>query len=431
MTALRTNAPKSGIEAPPVYRPQPFIQPKLQAPPVYRPNSQPIRATGVQRMGAGQAPPAVYKPAFGVASSHVRGSSGPPSERHAPQPPQVRGRTIQRKKEDAEAYIRLHALGIAATYTDVVAYTGNTGNPGVHRVGLADAWNLGQTGRWMVEVPVIGTAPTPMALDTYFSPGTPMYGDVNAPPSPTPDEYYTLGRRNSGEFSSQFNTAYGSTISDFRDNRYSLEHNHYHSRATLNNVSSGFVSLTGKQKGLWEGTVYGSMFPNTQAVLGKDDNELAQLVLYGLLDDAAYQNIMSTMTQDQQIAMNQLLLLFHNEILKRGSNNLIAIVQAAYRTIHTGDNRFTDRLEERGLFFPTAKDHKSKMGGGVLSSLHHDQTTWNSKTPESDLIEIMHSFRKTLAAVSQDINDKGLTDQIDILIGKYINNLKNNYSLIF
>ncbi len=272
-------------------------------------------------------------------------------------------------------------------------------------------------------------ASTAMDVEDYFAPFTPMYDDISAPPSPTNNDYFTFARRNSGEFSDQFKATYSESTSDFRGHKYRLEHNDSAAAASMNNIPSGFVSLTGKKNGLWDGTVYKDMFPRTQTVLGIDDNKLAQLVLDGLLDDAAFKTTLSTMSTDQQTATHQLVLLFHNEILKRGSNNLIAIAASAYRTISEGDNNFTNRLESRGLFFPTAKDHASKLGGGVMSSLHHDQTKWNAKTPEKDLLDILREFKKSVAAVNSDLADAGLKTQIDTLIGKYITNLQSGYSL--
>lgn len=71
----------------------------------------------------------------------------------APSRFQVPGKStppIQRLRKDAKKYIGQNSLGVSDKYYDVLEYIRDERNPDLHRQGLRAAWNIGQTGHYLI-----------------------------------------------------------------------------------------------------------------------------------------------------------------------------------------------------------------------------------------------------------------------------------------
>lgn len=101
---------------------------------------------------AGPRPPAPHVQAIlsagtrGAPSQARRPTAAPHVVAAAPPP-------IQRKKKDAQAYVRQYGLGFKASHESVRDYTADERNPALRRQGLRNAWNLHQSAHFRIPDP--------------------------------------------------------------------------------------------------------------------------------------------------------------------------------------------------------------------------------------------------------------------------------------
>jgi hypothetical protein len=267
---------------------------------------------------------------------------------------------------------------------------------------------------------------TDMELEEIMEPYTPTLATA----TPADSEMWDWEGEFSQDFSDQFNTAYGKSTKDIRDETMVLEHKKTKAKGTTYGTGR-FMSMTGK-KVLGE-TRYEEFLPKLPKLTGLSKSAVAQAILDGLLDDAAFQVTLATLSSDGAEALTKTVRLMHNEILQRSSTNLIPIIGAAVRTIKDPSKELGARYEAEGKFVPQGKDH-GKIGGQQLSRMHkaEHQDDLLGKL-DSDLEAVWEHYKKAWKSIVDKVSspDDLASALSDKLVKKYIENLKGGWSLTF
>lgn len=212
--------------------------------------------------------------------------------------------------------------------------------------------------------------------------------------TPPDTPVFTAYRRYSNDFSAMFEAEFGSATADIRKTSTVLEHKTRGDRGTTFGTGR-FMTMTGPK--VLGDTRYEEFLPSLPALTGLTESGVAQAIIDGLLDNAAFVKTLGTLSSDKgREALTQTVRLMNNEILHRSSINLIAIIGAAKRTIKDPTKGLGDRLEASGLFVPQGKDH-NKIGGQQLSRIHHpDKQDDLIEDLDDDLTEIWENNKKAL-----------------------------------
>lgn len=290
-----------------------------------------------------------------------------------------------------------------------------------------DVDDQGNFKSWKALVDAVIEAIKPKDMDIDFTPFTPSYAGPDTPPStPTPAQYNPFARRLSGDFSTGFEAQFGESTETVRARKIALEHAHTGARGTTYG-DSRFMSLTGKK--VLGDTLYEKFLSKLPGLTGLDQAALAQALLDGLLDGAAFNTLLDGLNANQQEAMTMTVRLLHNEIVNRSSVNLLTLVGALRRSLADASKTIDQRLLAEGLFVPVAKDHKG-VGGQQLSRSHHVGSDVLTRA-DSDLTAIHHQNRKAIGNLA-DANNADLDEVADgfkKVIEAYLANLKDYWEV--
>lgn len=293
---------------------------------------------------------------------------------------------------------------------------------------MADDPNPFGTFSWDQIIEEAVRALTP-AVDEEINYGnyTPQWQRDDTPPtSPTNSEYFGFARKFSGDFSDMLKEETGFTASDMRDSRMKIESKDFEIEATTYGAGR-FTNMTGQR--ILGDTKYGMFLPQLPKKTGLTSKQVAETLLDGLLDKAAFKIRLTPLDEKQKTALLQTVILLSNEIIHRSSVNLVEIVGALKRTVEDDSKTFTERFEETGSWVPTAKENGG-IGGQKLSRTHHiGGDVLDSVNP--DLLEIFNNHKRSVGnlAAMHDVDIGDLAAEYDDLCKKFIENFNSSWTI--
>lgn len=293
---------------------------------------------------------------------------------------------------------------------------------------MADDPNPFGTFSWDQIIEEAVRALTP-AVDEEINYGnyTPQWQRDDTPPtSPTNSEYFGFARKFSGDFSDMLKEETGFTASDMRDSRMKIENKDFEIEATTYGAGR-FTNMTGQR--VLGDTKYGIFLPQLPKKTGLTSKQVAETLLDGLLDKAAFKIRLTPLDEKQKTALLQTVILLSNEIIHRSSVNLMEIVGALKRTVEDDSKTFTERFEETGSWVPTAKENGG-IGGQKLSRTHHIGGDVLDSV-NSDLLEIFNNHKRSVGnlAAMHDVDIDDLTAEYADLCKKFIENFNSSWTI--
>ncbi|MBS0473219.1 MAG: hypothetical protein JSR60_19270 [Proteobacteria bacterium] len=187
-------------------------------------------------------------------------------------------------------------------------------------------------------------------------------------------ELKQLNRSNSMDFSDLLKTEFGGTSEEARTNTMRMEFSsEIKGHETQKYTTSGdgrLMSIGSSQLG---DSRYAKFIPTLRNKVGKTEQITAQLLLHALTDHDKYLKLAKTeaIPDMGRLAIEQTLALLNNEIISRSSSNLVTIVGVLQSVANGQTASMIDGFNKVGMFVPTGSDHSYKIGGQMLSRLHH------------------------------------------------------------
>jgi hypothetical protein len=242
-----------------------------------------------------------------------------------------------------------------------------------------------------------------------------------------------LNRTNSMDFSDMFKKEFGGTTEEARKKSVKMElqsevEDHEEQMYTTSGRGR-FMRFKDSQLG---DTKYLEFIPKLKDKVGKSEQVTAQLLLDDLTDVDKYKEKAKTekVSDKGRLAIEQTSMLFTNEIIHRSSSNLPIIIGVLQSVSKGKTLSMIDGFKRVGMFIPTGKDHAYRVGGQLLSRVHHKGSRGRKLYKEGKFdkgIDRIHkNYRRGIKKVAKHHNTDvpGLNKRMSGLNKRFIGNLK-------
>jgi hypothetical protein len=247
-----------------------------------------------------------------------------------------------------------------------------------------------------------------------------------------------LNRTNSMDFSDMFKKEFGGTTEEARKKSVKMElksevEDHEEQMYTTSGRGR-FMRFKDSQLG---DTKYLDFIPKLKDKVGKSEQVTAQLLLDDLTDVDKYKEKAKTekVSDKGRLAIEQTSMLFTNEIIHRSSSNLPIIIGVLQSVSKGKTLSMIEGFKRVGMFIPTGKDHSYRVGGQMLSRVHHKGSRGRKLYKEGKFDKKIRKIHKgyrggiNKIAKHQKTDVPGLNKSMSGLNKRFIGNLKKKTTI--